>query len=314
LSGPVERRKNSTKFADKLSVELPVRDEKTASRVLGSQGGQALVEYILILVVVVSLLSGVAYQFNSAFKVWANNYFGDYLACLLETGELPNVDGQGGDAGICQSSFKTFSLADGKPLKTTGGGGGGSGSGKGGEGHNGGKNGESSANLPNGGSHGSRGATDTAGARSRIGSFGGSSGSFNKTAARRKGGGSGQEEKDTYTGSTEAGDYGSGGGNRSSKRGGSVRTRLNTKFAFDKDKEEIPARRNVTSANKTAAESLSKTRVQINRKGLKKDVMATDNSGFGFGDLIRWLLIIIIIIALLVTLGGQFVQIGKASD
>ncbi len=80
------------------------------------QKGQATIEYILLLVVVIAIILGVIYQFDSAFQNFAQGYFGQYLACLIETGELPSLDAQQNyDPGSCNSQFQSFSLANGRP-------------------------------------------------------------------------------------------------------------------------------------------------------------------------------------------------------
>ena len=83
-----------------------------------AQGGQTTIEYILLLVVVVALIGGVIWQFNDAFRKWGNNYFGNYIACLLETGELPSLGSKtaGPSASECDQQFEDFSLANGRPL------------------------------------------------------------------------------------------------------------------------------------------------------------------------------------------------------
>lgn len=100
--------------------------------VVKNQSGQAIIEYMLILVISVSIILGTLYQFSDAFRRTTASYFGDYLSCLLETGELPSTDG----GGECGRTFEPFSLANGRPLIPPGGGsgvpGGGSGAGPGG--------------------------------------------------------------------------------------------------------------------------------------------------------------------------------------
>lgn len=81
---------------------------------LKSQVGQGALEYILILFVTMSILLGGLYQFHTAFESFANNYMGEYLVCLLETGELPNLQAEPG-AGECDDDFLAFSLANGRP-------------------------------------------------------------------------------------------------------------------------------------------------------------------------------------------------------
>ena len=80
---------------------------------LSREAGQSTVEYILILMVTVVLILTIVYQFSTAFRAYAEQIFDGYLACLLETGELPG--GQG-----CTADMKPFNIADGKPLLTGG--------------------------------------------------------------------------------------------------------------------------------------------------------------------------------------------------
>ena len=83
------------------------------------EGGQALLEYILLMVVIISILVGSVYQLNDAFRKFTESYFGSYLQCLLEAGELPRL-GYEGD-GICDSDFEEFSLANGRPPRQSSG-------------------------------------------------------------------------------------------------------------------------------------------------------------------------------------------------
>ena len=86
------------------------------------QGGQAVVEYVLVLIVSVSLLflfKGVVKGINE----FMYSYMGEYISCLMEYGELPtsgstetnlNQHSQGGSGKTCDSKFKGFTLAVGK--------------------------------------------------------------------------------------------------------------------------------------------------------------------------------------------------------
>src|SRR3954469_17160539 len=85
--------------------------------------GQAMVEYVLVLFVVVSVLAGAVWQLNDAFGQWAESYFGAYLQCLLEVGELPSLSSSGDNQ--CDQAFEPFSFAKGRPLKMAAGGSGG---------------------------------------------------------------------------------------------------------------------------------------------------------------------------------------------
>jgi hypothetical protein len=72
----------------------------------------------MVLLFTLIICLGAFYQFNDAFKRYVANYFGNYLACLLESGELPSL-GYGGPAlaDTCNGEFQPFSLANGRPLK-----------------------------------------------------------------------------------------------------------------------------------------------------------------------------------------------------
>ena len=58
---------------------LFVRDEGRGVSRFGSQSGQAVMEYILVLVVVVGIALGVMYQLNTALKKYVQSYFGKKL-------------------------------------------------------------------------------------------------------------------------------------------------------------------------------------------------------------------------------------------
>lgn len=79
---------------------------------LKSNRGQGSIEYIMLLLIVVMISLGALYQLNTAFADYAENYFGEYLACLLETGELPNLGAPNGTT--CDSEFEPFDLASGR--------------------------------------------------------------------------------------------------------------------------------------------------------------------------------------------------------
>ncbi|HMN68260.1 MAG TPA: hypothetical protein PKC28_06940 [Bdellovibrionales bacterium] len=278
------------------------------ARALGSQSGQAVVEYVLILVVTVSLILGGIYQLNSAFKSWANNYFGNYLACLLETGELPTISGTGGDSGICNAFFEPYSFANGRPL-LAGRGGSGGGSASSGRSNDDGKSG---------------GAGDGGGTREGSGYTGGashySSGrAFGASSSRGGGLGSGQRFKvtpkgeQTNPGGTQVSDYGGyGGGSR--RPGTQVRYRIDTGSALRDEREGVQRRKVAGVANTTTDRTGKGPRIRLNGMNIKaKDQDAVDSS-LTVPDFLRYLIIAAIILALILFLGGQALQIGKSMD
>ena len=58
---------------------------------LKSKRGQATVEYVLILVIAVGIIIGGVLKFNKNFDAYARYIYGEYMTCLLETGELPSL-------------------------------------------------------------------------------------------------------------------------------------------------------------------------------------------------------------------------------
>lgn len=261
-----------------------------------------MTEYILVLVVVVAIILGGVYQLNSAFKVWANNYFGEYLACLLETGELPSIGGTPGDSGICNSLFQPFELALGRPYKEPGDPGktepteqrGGDEKGKG----------VSEAN------NGSRRSYVSAG-RSSSSRFGRSGGLSSSERGQNIGKG---KEKSTYTGSAESSiPMGAGYSNNYEKnsrvRYGSIDNRRILDAAEEKKETEKTGR----AITKSEAPSADKSRVRLLKRDIAKTTEETDSS-FTIGNFLRFLIIAAIVIALLLLLGSQAMQISKNSS
>ncbi len=282
-----------------------IRDGQTGSNPLCNQRGQGIVEYILILIVTVAIILGALYRLNSAFREYAMNYFGDYLACLLETGELPTIGGNPGDSGICNTIFKPFTLEDGRPLSP--------GYAGPGQGTSGGKTGGSSER--NGG--GSRASS------SRVSGGGGSSFGGGRFSAGRGRGSTlkgtrmkGGKSDSTYTGSTSPENYGGGYGATNRKISTKVKSQLDNKFAFE-DEREPKQKRSVagTSAKpkEEAGGNSGRSRAKRN-EGPKNMGGEGGDSGMDLPNFMRYLIIAGILIALFMFLGGQMLQIGKSME
>lgn len=262
-----------------------------------NQSGQAVIEYILVLLVVVSILLGVMWQFNDGFRKFTNSYFGDYLACLLELGELPALGGT--SSGQCQ--YETFALGT-SPTE------GKAGDGKGGDDKKGDKDGKTTIGSANSGS--GSGSSGGSGAAESSGRFG-SNYSGLSSAGRPATVVIGTAKDDTYTGSTES------SSSKSSKMSGPRTTNIalvdQSGGVIDPFDERKMKNAPVSVAQDTRGGDLKskKQRVEIVRKVASTDVKDKD-SKVGFGDFLRWLLIAAIIIAIVFFLGGQALQIGKS--
>lgn len=265
---------------------------------LSSNRGQGVIEYILVLIVTVSIILGFIYQFNDAFRVYAKSYFGDYLACLLETGELPAIGGEG--TGICSAVFQEFSLAKGKPLI-------GKGIGEGG----------SDSSGPS-----SKGASSTAASESKASgstryvakNTGSSGGGFGSRSSSKSGGefaDSSKKRAKDYTGSSAISIPPSTLGNGA--RGSTQDRYLDGDFYVEKRKVEEREESNKITIKSSTASVKDAQRMRVNRQVAKIQDEKPD-SEFTIGNILRVLLIIAIIIALIVFLGGQALQISKSMD
>lgn len=290
------------------------------------QAGQAVVEYILVLVIVVSIILGILFQFNDAFKNFLQSYFGDYLACLLETGELPTLgDGSGG--GECQANFAGFSVASGKPLKppTPGGGGGGSGSGSGGSGGSGSgsgsdsdssssKNSKAAAKAPtpaksSGSGSGGRGANAMS---ARANSERMSRGTRNRPAAQPV-----ENAGDSASDSSGSGDSSDGFSIGGRRRRAAARSTVSVSDEYvadkEKDKEGKEGIKGKASAKQKQASRLRASTFMMSTPKIPESLAGVEEeTSFSFAVLIKFLLIGGILIVLFIFLGGQALQIKKS--
>jgi len=266
---------------------------------LSTSHGQGVIEYILVLIVTVAIILGMIYQFNDAFRVYAKSYFGDYLACLLETGELPSI---GGEGGMCNAFFQPFSIANGRPHLegTTGDGGGGSRNNEGGSAAPT-KAGESkpSGNSPylakNSGGGGSQVAP-----RPSFSSGGDSASSSSRS--RRN-----------YTGSSEASIPPSALGIKGSDSGSRDQYLEGDFYVERRQVEESEEGTNKIAYKGTSSSVQRAQRMRVNRQDASVKSPEADVE-FTVGNFLRILLIIAIIVALVVFLGGQALQISKSMD
>lgn len=81
-----------------------------------SQSGQGLTEYLLLLVVTVSLVLALANAYFRPMNRFLQNYVGEYIECLIDYGELPGLGYSESDVEQeCNTAFEAFSLARGRP-------------------------------------------------------------------------------------------------------------------------------------------------------------------------------------------------------
>lgn len=301
----------------------------------GESQGQGTTEFILVLLLTVGIVLGAALQLNQSFASFARNYFGDYLQCLLRRGELPALGIQDPTASTCNANYQPFTLAEGRPFVgynvTFGSGSGSGGSGGAGSGGSGG----SGSGTNNGGGNGTGDGQGEGSTASRSAEGPGTSGGRGTIAGSARGrngtgfgddfnggssAGGGEEaekkKKKSYTGSTgdaiPAGAKNSSQTNASSREQGILLNGYVTQ-TFKKE-EELSEPIPVTATTKQKeTEQRKKKRMLIVRKPAQATVEAEDVE-WGFGDYMRYLIILAIIVALFVFLGGQAQQVFKSMD
>jgi hypothetical protein len=296
---------------------------------LGSEAGQGTVEYVLLLMVSIMIILGILYQFSTAFRVYSAAFFDGYIACLLETGELP---------GNAECELPTFNPTAGKALvkdtsnmknrESSLGGSSGSSSSSNSSSSSGSGSGSGSANSQ---SKNGANSKSTGGSEIRGSGSGGSGTSYAGSSSQGSGflkqrsspvgradtaAASNTSEGDSSNGllakvpATRAGDYGNGNGKTKA---------LDRGFGYAGEAEA-----NARAASKPAVAALTKPAeggdnlrpTSSIEKGIRGPAEAkiSDDSGFSFGYLLRWFLIIAIIIAIVVFFGGQLLQISKSQE
>ncbi len=266
-----------------------------------SQKGQGAVEYILLLVVVVMVICGFLWQFNDAFGKWGKNYFGNYIACLLEYGELPSLGG-GAQIEGCDSAFTPYSITDGrnpmgpqvgdaKPDEST----------KSGNGENGGEGRTTSDSFGSG--------KNIFGNRSNI--RGGNSAASLRGGRFEAAGGDDSEQSDDLFGDRRSGRMTADGPRESVVRPRQIYYSL-AGVAEEKKKEE---KKKPTVAQDTDSNNMRPARLTVRERSVR-NTAAVEDSGFdlGVGGFIRFLFITGIIIAIIILLGSQALQISKEWD
>lgn len=270
------------------------------------QSGQATIEYVLMLVISVSLVIMLMTQIFKPMEKFLDAYMGLYVQCLLEYGELPSFGGESvvTDDSECNAKFENFTLAGGRP---PGPGSRGSNAGTDGTAESDGSSGDSSIT---GGSAGS----GYAGSASR----GGSSSIRNGRGGGSVGGDVAEAQGKTVEITLEGG--GSGG-----------------YFAGRQSNDLVIVRKSRTISGEMLPESVRR-KIDKSKTGGKTTIVASDE-GFGrgqtkvlpvkapekkietqdesvefsIGGMFRILFITAIVLIIVIFVGGQILQMSKSS-
>lgn len=278
-----------------MSSQLPQAEKK------GIQSGQGLLEYVLLLLFAVGLILGLSAKYFKPMNTWANYYFGTYLQCLLDTGELPSLGGDNSETGCNAEKLKALQVAG---LS-------GNGAAAGLNNSDPSKKNESDKNK----SDSSSGAGDAAGSSSSSGKR------FGSKPGRGSSGVDGGETSDESKKKTAL-DAKLGSGSRFLKvtpiataTGGNQkvsRLMLNDPIARklrdqDKKKEKV---QKVADADENASGGLKKFKVKKPGSSTKSTEEET-KLDLSMGNIFRWAFIIMIILLLIIVVGGQLLQLSK---
>lgn len=295
-------------------------------KILRSQKGQGTIEYILVLMIVVVLILTVVTQFNDSFRGHAERFFDGYLACLLETGDLP---GRGSECSMDDYSADGKAYIAGDPIgdwannqppsgyansgsdseSAAGGGAQGDGAKGQGEESSGGSAGRNSGSetVANGGSGGDGSSSGVGSLRSeRFGSR--RSTPVGKADAKDKAAaGNADSMLNTTAIGTVSGDY---YGSSGKKKIAIVGPGYFGEEEKAKRGEERPKAAQVAKDSEGEESLKPKKAVEPERKPAVAKV--SEEVDFSFGNMLKWLLIIGIGIAIVVFFGGQILQASKS--
>lgn len=348
------RRKSLKNSYDSSGLEKGQRANLYSGRSLGrslAERGQASLEMILLMIIGMIVILGLVYRFNTAFKRYTIEMYGTYYRCLLETGELPGTgsvcrdrearfniangrtlvtDGDTGTGGTDDGSVGGGGSggSGGSGGGGTGGNGGGSGSGgKGGRGSGGNQAGSGGGSGGGGSSGGGGGGSEAVGSNQRNGGRGSVVGRLQRAGRNRStsvGSASdlSKEDADMASANGENGlivDATSARYSRDSLR--SAKTKMAFSMEGDqyqREETKAVAPISATATKKAADRSGNSLRprkaIENGDRAPAKKRNDDDGGGLEFGKLFRLFLIIGIIIAIVVFLGGQVLQISKSGD
>ncbi|MGZ3774924.1 MAG: hypothetical protein ACXVCY_01185 [Pseudobdellovibrionaceae bacterium] len=290
-----------------------MKKSKTTSRPeadpLKNNYGQAAIEYVLMLVISVSLVLALSMQIFKPFGDFISNYMGKYVGCLLEYGELPTLGSSlpsGPDEDTeCDKKFAPASLANGRPPSTKE-----SGSSRGSN-----SSSSSSASSDSSGDSSSSSKGNSSGTHAGSASRGGSSNIF---ANRRPSSGIDGGADKANGKVIEIALDGKGSNSFFKGSSGNAYTPSSQKSIYvpltglsEEEKKKIKKKTEGGSRMIATADGLAASPKKIAVKKPQIKTVIPDDEPMTIGNFMRYLLIAAIVIALLVFIGGQALQMSK---
>ena len=279
-----------------------------------NQSGQALIEYVLMLIISVSLVVLLATQIFTPLQNFLKAYMGDYVQCLLEVGELPSLGGEStiaADEG-CNAKFEAASLSNGRPPISNGASSENSGNNSGSNSNKNSKNGSSDSESSAGTGSGHAGSSSRAGGRSTMlsrngpGGMDGASGGSDKVTEIPVEQGAGSSNGFFMTGNNQVIYV-----RRTAKTTSIGIAGLSENERKKLEKRSIASKRQNVSAE---GETGSAPKKMIVKPPEPKATVLKEDTGWSLGNFIRYLFIACIIIVLLIFIGGQALQMSKSME
>lgn len=277
------------------------------------QKGQAVVEYVLMLVVTLTLILGVTIQLIPQLRDFMQNYAGAYVECLLETGELPPPLTVGQNPQCTLENMRV----SGRITVADGGRGGAGGSGASGSNANRSTATSNSNGNSGQGSNNSNGGSN-AGPQPRTGSNTGADGSATGSASAAKGPSRGDKLASAANNAANT-QSSSGTGSETSSfgqqdRGQAISGVIKAPKGSVLDDDKVTASAKIKNGN-AEAENLRKgtfTAPVTKPKDNGETTNATTDLGFQFGLYLRYFLIGGLLLALILMVGTQLNSLRKS--
>lgn len=261
------------------------------------RSGQAMIEYILVVTISVIIISSLLVRMYKPMETFVKGMMGDYVECLLETGELPRLGAEDVN-GECRPPLFEAEPGDGS------------------------EQGDTASNRSEGGGDLDENSLDKVG--STMGSSGGGSrrsrqtrgfvGSNNRASAGADGGsGGGKKIENALSGGGAGGGFFSS--NSSSGSGARRRERyiaVTGALAEEVKKRQRPETKNTVVAQAEGVGGTRGKKIPFKPPPPPKPPAEQEIQTLDIGTLIKYFLIAGIIIALFALLGGQALQLSKS--
>lgn len=263
-----------------------------------------MIEYVLMLIITVSLVLALIAQVFKPFQTFVQSYMGDYVQCLLETGELPFSSGDQPATANEEGCAAKFGSANWNNNANAGNGTGG----------NKGNNTAAAVNSSNSNSSsGSSGGSTYAGSSSRSGrSY------FSSPRSAPRGVGDGGGNSKVIEIALDGG--GAGGFFKGSTGGGytpparKVRAVGITGISEEEKKKLAKKADGSAKISKISDGRMPASKKTQVKKPEAKAEFVPDDEPMTIGNFIRFLFIAALVIALLLFIGGQALQMSKSFE